>query len=268
MYEEVNPFRTIVNYCKYTECNQSYNVNHVKSPNLYGIHYVVKCSDIYYDDGQVRHKLKDGHLYFFPANIEFSLSYASKSIDNFYHIYWLGFVSRPGLCDCIIEYPVDSMPDVKAIIPLFMSFATKKIDLRQHISSYMINNFVSTLLILLNQEKPFDSLEKTQLEKVIFYIHENLNGDLSSHKLAEIAMLNRSYFYNLFHQQMKLTPHQYVTEIKMLKAKEQLKSNIKVSEISESLGYSDEKTFSRAFSNHTGCSPMSFRKQIKLISNL
>lgn len=263
LYQETNPVRAIVDYCKYTECNESYHVKHVKSPNLYGVHYVVKCTDIYYDDGQVRQKLKEGYLYFFPANIDFSLSYQDDCKDNYYHIYWLGFVSRPGLCDCIIEYNVNTMPKLRAMIPLFSALTDENYFTDPSIMSYVVNQFVSTLLLLLNQEIPFTSIEKTQLETVIFYIHENINGDLSSHKLAEIAMLNRSSFYDLFHKQMKLTPHQYITEIKMLKAKDQLMSNVKVTEISKALGYSDEKTFSRAFYNHTGCSPTAYKKKKK-----
>lgn len=263
MQGETNPFRAIVDYCKYTECNQFYHVKHVKSPNLYGIHYVVKCSDIYYDDGQIRQKLKEGCLYFFPANIEFELRYRTESMENHYHIYWVGFISKPGLCDCVMEYAVQSLPNINALMPLFKALTADHLLPNQDVSSYIINNFVSTLMILLDNEQPFKTLENTQLEKVVFHIHQNLNGDLSSEKLAEIAMLNRSYFYALFHAQMKLTPHQYVTEMRLLKAKELLKSNVKVTEIANVVGFSDEKTFSRAFHNHTGCSPMAFKKQIK-----
>ncbi len=58
---------------------------------------------------------------------------------------------------------------------------------------------------------------------------------------------------------MKITPHQYIIEIKMLKAKELLKAGYKISEISNLIGFYNEKAFSRAFKKHEGFSPVQFK---------
>jgi len=259
MSEENISFKAIVNRCCYTECTSGYSVLHTKSTNMYGIHYVSKCSNIYYIDDNKKIKLNKGFIYFFPANIEFRLRYEADRPDNHYNIYWMSLLARPGLCNSIIEYNLDKNITLRAAIPLFQALTDTNFikDKRQYV--HILNNFASTMISIMNDSRPFKKIEDTQIEKIIFYIYQNLDSDLTVEKLTKIALLNRSYFYKKFTDQLNITPHKYVTEMKMLRAKELLNVGYKVSMISKDLGFHDEKVFSRAFKNYTGLSPSIYK---------
>jgi AraC family transcriptional regulator len=54
-----------------------------------------------------------------------------------------------------------------------------------------------------------NGLSKRTLQRVVDYIHEHLDRDLTLAMLATIARMSPSYFSRLFKQSTKLPPHQY-----------------------------------------------------------
>lgn len=86
--------------------------------------------------------------------------------------------------------------------------------------------------------------------------HENLNNDI----LAGIACLSPYHFLRLFKQVYKLTPHQYLTKIRLEAAKELLiNSDETVSGICQSVGFESTSSFCQLFRKNTGLTPENFR---------
>ena len=84
---------------------------------------------------------------------------------------------------------------------------------------------------------------------------------LSLSDIADVACLNPYYFLREFKRAFSITPHQYLTERRMLVAKRLLKeSNTSISEICLAVGYEDLTSFSKLFKKVTGRSPMNFRE--------
>ena len=90
----------------------------------------------------------------------------------------------------------------------------------------------------------------------MFY-YEPISGD----SLEEKFDCNFDYMNRLFRQSIGKTVFQYLSEIRIAHARELLAtSSMKVSQISEKVGFSDESYFSKVFKRHTGISPLNYAK--------
>lgn len=85
--------------------------------------------------------------------------------------------------------------------------------------------------------------------------------ELSLSKVAEYVGLNEKYFTNRFSKETGETFSSYLTELRMQKAKELLKTTtFKIYEISEMVGYHNVEHFNRMFKKLNNISPAQYRK--------
>ncbi len=91
------------------------------------------------------------------------------------------------------------------------------------------------------------------------------DSELSLHQVAAQVNLSPSHFSTVFSQETGKTFKAYVTEIRITKAKELLRTTILRSfEIADRIGYSDPHYFSYVFRKITGLSPKEFRLQAQV----
>jgi two-component system, response regulator YesN len=95
------------------------------------------------------------------------------------------------------------------------------------------------------------------------YIQQHyMNPDLSLNEVACRANISASHFSSVFSQETHQTFKEYLTEVRITKAKELLRStSLKSSDIAYKVGYNDPHYFSSAFKKNTGLSPIEFRLQ-------
>jgi two-component system response regulator YesN len=87
--------------------------------------------------------------------------------------------------------------------------------------------------------------------------------DLSLNDVAAQANLSSSHFSVVFSQETRQTFKEYLTEVRMTKAKELLRmTTLRSADIAYQVGYNDPHYFSSVFKKHTGLSPMEFRSQV------
>lgn len=97
--------------------------------------------------------------------------------------------------------------------------------------------------------------------KVRLYINENLeNTELSLQLISQEFSVSESYICTIFKKAFSVTLNQYIINQRIEKAKEYLtKSNKKIKEISELVGYRDSNYFIRLFKKITGLTPADYR---------
>lgn len=104
-------------------------------------------------------------------------------------------------------------------------------------------------------------------EKVIHYLRENVENNLSLDQLAKQFSLSPSHFSTCFRQETKQSPIKYFITLKIEKACQYLElTTMKISEIYPKLGFQDAAYFSRIFTKIMGVSPSQYREREK--SNL
>lgn len=95
------------------------------------------------------------------------------------------------------------------------------------------------------------------------YIDEHYQDpDLSLDKIASQVTLSPSYFSMIFSQETCQTFKEYLTEVRIKKAKELLRTSLLNSaDVSYAVGYNDPHYFSYVFKKTTGLSPTEYRSQ-------
>lgn len=100
------------------------------------------------------------------------------------------------------------------------------------------------------------------MSRIIDYIHQNcMSPAFSATEVANEVNLSRNYFLKIFKENMGMVFGDYVTKIRMDKAKELLKNtDMTVYSISLEVGYESQYHFSRKFKSLYGVSPIEYRK--------
>ncbi|TYP71060.1 response regulator transcription factor [Paenibacillus methanolicus] len=111
----------------------------------------------------------------------------------------------------------------------------------------------------------FDSVSR-KISGTIRFIKENYSDpELTTQKIAAHSNFSHTYLCALFKKHTGKTLNEYITEVRMERAKELLKdSDLKLYEIASSIGYPGANYFSTLFKKHTGCSPTTFMKKYYL----
>lgn len=93
------------------------------------------------------------------------------------------------------------------------------------------------------------------------YIMAHYSRDVSLDEIAGHAGVSANYLCNVFKHETGESVFEFVSAIRIERAKELLKLNTKVYEVAEAVGYSDAKYFSRVFKKVTGQSPGEYRQK-------
>ena len=101
------------------------------------------------------------------------------------------------------------------------------------------------------------------LQQVRDYIDQHyMDPNLSLNEVAGQVSLSPSHFSTVFSQETGQTFKEHLTEVRIRRAKELLRSTtLRSFEISYQIGYSDPHYFSYVFRKHTGLSPKEYRQQ-------
>ena len=107
----------------------------------------------------------------------------------------------------------------------------------------------------------------SMLQKAVDYMERNyFDPNISLNAVARVASVSPTHFSAVFSQQMGKTFVEYLTELRMDKAKEMLRcTDSGSSEIAFQVGYSDPHYFSFIFKKVNGCTPREYRFGRKLI---
>jgi len=65
-----------------------------------------------------------------------------------------------------------------------------------------------------------------KFKKMVIYLDENYKDNISLDELSKLFDLNSFYIIRLFKSQMNLTPHSYLLNVKINRAKELLKKKL------------------------------------------
>lgn len=131
----------------------------------------------------------------------------------------------------------ESVDDIKAYIGTLLDHA---IELRNTVSGRRYSDIIQTA--------------KKRIEQ------DYMSEDISLNSVAAEVCMSPSYFSSVFSKEMGKTFIEYLTEVRMEKAKQYLAcSSMKTSEISYEVGYKDPHYFSYIFKKTQGCTPKEYR---------
>ncbi|PLS14784.1 hypothetical protein CVD28_26140 [Bacillus sp. M6-12] len=106
------------------------------------------------------------------------------------------------------------------------------------------------------------SLQHIVIEKALDFIHSNYTSSITLEDVSNYVKRSPYYFSHLFKKVMNLTFVEYLTNLRIKKAKELLmEGDYTISEIALLVGYHDPNYFSRVFKAFSGDSPKQWKTQ-------
>jgi two-component system response regulator YesN len=107
-----------------------------------------------------------------------------------------------------------------------------------------------------------DARKMTQIRPAIDYIHAHYDEPIALTEIAKASHLSISRLAHLFKEQMGITPIDYVTGVRIERAKELLLgTDQSCTEICFEAGYTNHSYFTRTFKTLVGMTPRQFRVQ-------
>ncbi len=98
------------------------------------------------------------------------------------------------------------------------------------------------------------------VNKMLTYLHENYQKDLSIQNLADLCNINQNYASQLFSQEVGEPFSTYLTNLRIQQSMELLKTtDLPVAQISVVVGYKDYFYFAKVFKRTIGITPTAYR---------
>jgi len=100
--------------------------------------------------------------------------------------------------------------------------------------------------------------DNNPIHKALLYIQDNITQQISISHLAYYLNMSETNFCNSFKKIMGITPKEYITNLKMLEAKDLLRSR-NVTDVAYDLGYENISHFISLFKNKYGITPKQYK---------
>lgn len=168
----------------------------------------------------------------------------------------INFTCNEVFCDTFLSFPIESidtyMKDFEAI---------RKLVLFSENRAKVMSIFYNMIHKLASDENHCSTITPA-----VNYIKKNYNKqNLTNDVLANECNISEIYLRKLFIKHMKTTPKQYISEMRLQKAKQLLSEGIfKINYISEECGFQSSYSFCRFFKDKTGLTPTEYIRQNKI----
>ena len=91
-------------------------------------------------------------------------------------------------------------------------------------------------------------------------IEGQYSEDISLTELGRLAGLSPFHLVRVFEKQMGVTPHGYLTQTRVERARQRLAGSDRMADIAHECGFSDQAHLTRLFKRQTGVTPGKYRK--------
>ena len=182
--------------------------------------------------------------------------------------YWVGFdgAFAQDLLkhkSAYIANPVVNIGYDEEIVSLYKKLLEVSISERPGYQNLLSGIVIHLLSYLIYREKNKNLNDKeifNKIDKARLIIREKFNSSVSPEEIAASLNMSYTWFRRMFRQYTGLAPAQYITQLKIQKAKEMLSvSNKPIKEIAVEIGFESIDYFSTQFRKQTGQTPTQFR---------
>lgn len=194
--------------------------------------------------------------------------------DDYWEVKWIHFDGKAAVDFCnlingdghrVISLDEEGFQQFNTLFEL-LSNLTDKNDIY---NSVEITSILTRLLALMVQYSLTSSSSEretshhSRVQSAIDYIETHFTEKITLDELASKAYLSKYHFLRVFKEQTGISPIEYLSGIRISRAKILLKStDMTLSEISEVTGFCDSKSLIRVFKDKTGETPGRYRKNL------
>ncbi|WP_456088399.1 AraC family transcriptional regulator [Parabacteroides sp.] len=239
-----------------------------------GVDYamLIYCTDgkgLYHIHGKT-YQIEKNQYIIIPPYVPYGFE---ADVNDPWTIYWIHFRGKlvdsflfPNPSPQIIQSDERSRQQVRISLfeETYNSFAMGYIKEYLSYSSMCLYTFLSTF-IFQEQFRHIGAPTHNEISfsmRVIYYLQEHVEANLTLKDLAEYFKYSESHFSTLFQKETGTSPINYFTRLKIQKACQYIElTNMKLNEIAMRLGFEEQAYFSRVFTKVMGISPSAYRKK-------
>jgi AraC-like DNA-binding protein len=217
------------------------------------------------------YELLEGSVIFIPANTEVVLS--AHSLHPL-HVYKLVIDAREQekslptgamvrKSDITSNFVIQFFPNEPAIVSNMEELYIHRIPGNEfrHVQNQIVFHQI-ILQLLERKEYKHVASEQPSMERSIAYLELHYSDKITREQLAEIAGVSPSHYSILFKQMTGFSPSEYLSRLRVHRAKELLISgSATLREIAQQVGYKDEFYLSRRFKQQTGAAPSGYNRE-------
>lgn len=112
-------------------------------------------------------------------------------------------------------------------------------------------------------------LSPAHLRRVVDHLHAHLDQDVGLAECAALVHTSRAHFLRAFAAATGLTPHRYLTRLRMDRAAHLLRcSDLPVLDVATSCGYAGTSHFAQVFRAHHGAGPSAYREASRAVARV
>ncbi len=167
------------------------------------------------------------------------------------------------------EAPNATDADIKKMEELCEDLLTEiEKEEKSNVHNFTVNQIIYDILnlmysaFLVGQNTDLDKRQNAygKMVDVLDYLHENFREHMTTQSVADRFGYSREYFCHIFKKYANQTFKQYLTDLRLSEAAEQVKlSDQSVGQIGISCGFPDTKSFFTAFKKKYGLTPVQYR---------
>ena len=221
--------------------------------SFYRLYYVIG-GEAFYQSATTQFQFESNHLYILPSYDTYSMWH---NPDLPFRVIYFHVELHPDIVDDVIKIDINPRPLLKSLLETLNQLSENK-------NTNEIEVVIEILLRTIQNEIGFKTVNDDRLIQVVEYIHRNVNQNINTTTLAQVACLERTYFSKKFKESYGKSPFEYVTSYRMNLAVKLLMNKNSVVNTACSIGYKDEKAFIRAFKKIYGVAPAHYIKTHKL----
>lgn len=258
-----------VNSCGYYRLvkQASFETSRSEGRPDYQLLYVAKGTADFKIDGELMTVEEGSAVIYLPRQPQYYIYH----LENNPEVYWLHFSgAQAGTYLNNLDFKSGSLFNVgmkNNYIPIFEKII-RELQLRRKQFFELSNLYALELLSLMSRNMSEGSSNihriNEQLQNIIELMNKNFTQKQSVTEYAKMCNISTCWFINCFKTYTGMTPQQYITDIRVAKAKELLpSSSFNISEISSIVGYDNPFYFSRIFKKNTGQSPREYKNRLE-----
>ncbi len=157
--------------------------------------------------------------------------------------------------------PIYGRFDPKNIVPLLES--CEELFTSRNVNPFLLNSYMMRIFSELLAVSPKRDENPHFVSLVRKYLSANYYSSLSLSDIAEKFGYTEDYIIRAFRKKYGKTPHKYLTDIRMERARWMLENtDLNATETAQSVGYNDFSSFYRAFRQAYGVSPSKIKKLV------
>ena len=246
------------------------------SHNYYEILYCHRAEDVEYLIGANRYRIQRGDILYVPPGVSHCPIFPETMAAPYERsVIWLS----QEFMDMVKKmFPDETLPGRDLMLPvrtagtrweflgtLFRSGVREEEEKRPGWDAAVMGN---TLRILGNLKRAYMersagtmTAERPELlDRVTAYIEGHYAEHITLEKLARQFYVSSSSVSHLFKQKMGVSVYRYITQRRLIAAKDLIREGNRLETVGEQVGFGDYSAFYRAFKQEYGISPREFRR--------